>query len=325
MLSRLAKGIFARIGAFLATLALAGFVAPPIGVAFVPAPTAIHCLVQTEHKAPPDRSAVPTSASHSSHVDIAKHSGDIRPQIPLLRHVRRNGARSRFLHGNAVLDRSFRLDFHRGQVFTPSRWISQFGLRSTVCHSSSARAEFEPGPHSRGQTRIDLTNENLRRRAFRAFAAHREGRFPPLGSTLPAPAPQRHGSFVKSRRGVMRLSICLMAAIIVLTGLAAIELTPVRASMTRPDLQVHANASLTYVHCRRVYHCYWTDKATEGIADAMRLRRPTGPKTALSSSDGFGLRTSPHRTHDAACPRPQLVVIVLRPPRRRPRRGVSSL
>jgi hypothetical protein len=75
MLNRLTKGVVARIGAFLAALALAGFVAPPIAVAFVPTPAAIHCLAETDHKAD-SHSAAQDRISHSRDVDHGKHSGD---------------------------------------------------------------------------------------------------------------------------------------------------------------------------------------------------------------------------------------------------------
>jgi hypothetical protein len=58
----------------------------------------------------------------------------------------------------------------------------------------------------------------------------------------------------------MKRPIYLMAVTIVVTYLAAIDFTPARATMTETGPQVHANASLTYVHCRRVYHCYWTTR-----------------------------------------------------------------
>jgi uncharacterized protein YraI len=60
----------------------------------------------------------------------------------------------------------------------------------------------------------------------------------------------------------MKRRICLMAAIIVVTGLAAIDFTPARATITGIDLQVRANPSTTYVHCRRVYHCHWTTRVS---------------------------------------------------------------
>jgi hypothetical protein len=73
MLNRLTKGVAARIGALLAALALAGFVAPPIAVAFVPTPAAIHCLAATDHKA---HSGAQDRVSHSGDVDHGKRSGD---------------------------------------------------------------------------------------------------------------------------------------------------------------------------------------------------------------------------------------------------------
>jgi hypothetical protein len=76
MLSRLAKGVAARIGAFLAVFALAAFIAPPIAVALVPTPTAVRCLVQTDSKADHDHSAAPAGVSYNSNVDHGKHSGD---------------------------------------------------------------------------------------------------------------------------------------------------------------------------------------------------------------------------------------------------------
>jgi hypothetical protein len=65
----------------------------------------------------------------------------------------------------------------------------------------------------------------------------------------------------------MKRPIYLMAVTIVVTCLAAIDFTPARATMTEAGLQVHANASLIYVHCRRVYHCYWTTR------DDVKIRR----------------------------------------------------
>jgi hypothetical protein len=56
----------------------------------------------------------------------------------------------------------------------------------------------------------------------------------------------------------MKRPIYLMAVLIVAAFLAAIDFTPAQAIMTEADPQVHANSSLIYVHCRRVYHCYWT-------------------------------------------------------------------
>jgi hypothetical protein len=58
----------------------------------------------------------------------------------------------------------------------------------------------------------------------------------------------------------MKRPIYLMAVIIVVSCLAAIDFTPARATVTKADPQVRANASLVYVHCRRVYHCYWTTR-----------------------------------------------------------------
>jgi hypothetical protein len=75
MLNRLTKGVVARIGAFLAMLALAGFVAPPMAVAFVPTPAAIHCLTDTDHKAD-SHSAAHDPVSHHGDVDHEKRSGD---------------------------------------------------------------------------------------------------------------------------------------------------------------------------------------------------------------------------------------------------------
>jgi hypothetical protein len=65
----------------------------------------------------------------------------------------------------------------------------------------------------------------------------------------------------------MRQLIYLTAVTIVLTCLAAIDFAPARATMTGAELQVHANSSLTYVNCRRVYHCHWTTR------DDLRIRR----------------------------------------------------
>jgi hypothetical protein len=58
----------------------------------------------------------------------------------------------------------------------------------------------------------------------------------------------------------MKRPIYLMAVIIVVSCLAAIDFTPARATVTKADPQVRANASLVYAHCRRVYHCYWTTR-----------------------------------------------------------------
>jgi hypothetical protein len=58
----------------------------------------------------------------------------------------------------------------------------------------------------------------------------------------------------------MKRPIYLIAVILVVTCLAAIDFTPARATMTEADLQVHANSSLIYVHCRRIYHCHWTTR-----------------------------------------------------------------
>jgi hypothetical protein len=73
MLTRLTKGVAARIGAFLAAFALASFVAPPIAVAFVPNPTAAHCLVHPDDEA--DYNA-PGGVSHRGDADHDRHSGN---------------------------------------------------------------------------------------------------------------------------------------------------------------------------------------------------------------------------------------------------------
>ena len=73
MLTRLTKGVAARIGAFLAVLALASFVAPPIAVAFAPTQTAVHCLVHTNDQA--DYSAT-GGVSHRGDAGHDRHSGN---------------------------------------------------------------------------------------------------------------------------------------------------------------------------------------------------------------------------------------------------------
>ena len=73
MLTRFTKGVAARIGAFLAAFALASFVAPPIAVAFVPNPTAVHCLVHADDQT--DYSA-PGGVAHRGDADHDRHSGN---------------------------------------------------------------------------------------------------------------------------------------------------------------------------------------------------------------------------------------------------------
>ena len=73
MLTRFTKEVAARIGAFLAAFALASFVAPPIAVAFVPNPSAVHCLVHADDQT--DYSA-PGGVSHRGDADHDRHSGN---------------------------------------------------------------------------------------------------------------------------------------------------------------------------------------------------------------------------------------------------------
>jgi hypothetical protein len=56
----------------------------------------------------------------------------------------------------------------------------------------------------------------------------------------------------------MKRLIYLVAAMIALTATAALGSTPARAMMSITDLRGPAKAHLNYIHCRRVYHCYWT-------------------------------------------------------------------
>ena len=74
MLRWLTRGFAARMGAFLAALALAAFVAPPVAVAFAPTPAAIYCLTHVDHEADDNYGTVPAGVSHSVH--HVKHSGD---------------------------------------------------------------------------------------------------------------------------------------------------------------------------------------------------------------------------------------------------------
>ena len=56
----------------------------------------------------------------------------------------------------------------------------------------------------------------------------------------------------------MKWPIYLSAAMIMLTATAALGDTPARAMIATTDLKGSAKAYLNYIHCRRVYHCYWT-------------------------------------------------------------------
>ena len=56
----------------------------------------------------------------------------------------------------------------------------------------------------------------------------------------------------------MKRLIYLPAAMIALTGAAALGYTPAGAMTATIDLRGSAKAHLNYIHCRRVYHCYWT-------------------------------------------------------------------
>jgi hypothetical protein len=56
----------------------------------------------------------------------------------------------------------------------------------------------------------------------------------------------------------MKRLIYLAVAMIALTAMAVFGYTPARAMMATTELKGSANAHLNYIHCRRVYHCYWT-------------------------------------------------------------------
>jgi hypothetical protein len=49
-------------------------------------------------------------------------------------------------------------------------------------------------------------------------------------------------------------------ALAVLECIAAIGFTPAQATMPAPNLRTYVTPSLTFEHCRRVYHCHWTSK-----------------------------------------------------------------
>jgi hypothetical protein len=51
-----------------------------------------------------------------------------------------------------------------------------------------------------------------------------------------------------------------VAAATVLVSIAAISFTFAQGTTPGASLQALVNSHLTFVHCRRVYHCYWTTK-----------------------------------------------------------------
>jgi hypothetical protein len=57
----------------------------------------------------------------------------------------------------------------------------------------------------------------------------------------------------------------LMAAIVVATGVAAVQVTPVSATLPSVNLTGHQDPSMTYVHCRRIYHCMWTTRGNTRV------------------------------------------------------------
>ena len=57
----------------------------------------------------------------------------------------------------------------------------------------------------------------------------------------------------------MKRSVYFLAATI-LAFIAAISFTSAQATTPGASLQALAKSRLTFMHCRRVYHCYWTTK-----------------------------------------------------------------
>jgi hypothetical protein len=53
----------------------------------------------------------------------------------------------------------------------------------------------------------------------------------------------------------------------VLVSMAAISFTSAQATTPGANLHALVKSHLTFVHCRRIYHCYWTTK------DHSRFRR----------------------------------------------------
>ena len=57
----------------------------------------------------------------------------------------------------------------------------------------------------------------------------------------------------------MKKPVYVLAAS-VLASVAAISVTSAQATTPEANLHELVTSHLTFVHCRRVYHCYWTTK-----------------------------------------------------------------
>lgn len=74
MLTAWRRGVQFRIAIAVAALAVSAFVAPPIAVAFAPAPSTVYCLTHDDHVMVVAHEDHARIHDHSGHLDQAKHS-----------------------------------------------------------------------------------------------------------------------------------------------------------------------------------------------------------------------------------------------------------